>query len=80
MAHDVAQSQRQESDSALRQWGVVTALVACLVGVPALVLAEVEAGLLSALGLGSGPPFALLVMVPGFALGALSLVVMLGTP
>lgn len=50
-----------------------------LVGVPALVLAEYRLGVLSTVGLGGQLPFAALVMVPGFLLGGLSLVAMLGS-
>jgi hypothetical protein len=80
MAHDVVDATRSASATALRSWGVVAGVLGCLVGIPALVLAEIEVGLLTAVGLGASTAFALVVMVPGFALGGLALVVMLGTP
>jgi len=63
----------------LRQWGIVVVLILSLVGVPAAVLAEIEFGLLTMLGLSGDLAFGLVVMLPGLSLGGLSVVVMLGS-
>jgi len=62
----------------LGTWVVLAAVLGTLIGVPALVLAEVEFGVLVALGLPRQLTLAALALVPGFALGGLSLVVMTG--
>ena len=49
-----------------------------LVGLPLLVLTETEFGLLSAFGLPRQLTLGVLALVPGFALGGLSLLVMTG--
>ncbi len=58
---------------------VSVAVIAALVVVPVLVIGEIEFGLLTALGLTGNLAFGMLVMIPGFALGGLALVVMLGS-
>jgi len=78
MAYD-AVTQRAQSNRDYRMWGVIVVLFGSLLGVPAAVLAEIEFGLLTALGVAGNLAFGLVVMIPGFALGALSLVVMLGS-
>lgn len=60
-------------------WFVALAVLVALVGVPTLVLLQVEFGLLAALGLPRQLTFGVLAMIPGFALGGLSLLVMLGS-
>lgn len=79
MAYDTARQTQRSTDRQLRTWGVVVTLLGSLVGVPAMVLAEIEFGLLTTIGISGNLAFGLFVMVPGFALGALSLVVMLGS-
>ena len=79
MAYDTAGQTSQSTDSTARLWAVSLAVIGALIGVPALVLAEFEFGLLTALGLSGNLAFGLVVMIPGFALGGLSLVVMLGS-
>lgn len=79
MAFDTAGQTAQSTDRTARLWAVSLAVIGALVVVPALVLAEFEFGLLTALGITSNLAFGLVVMIPGFALGGLSLVVMLGS-
>lgn len=64
--------------SPLRAWLVVALVLGSLVGIPALVLGETEFGLLTALGLPRELTLGALALLPGFALGGLSLVVMTG--
>jgi len=93
MAHDATESNaagrnaadrnstgrdEQSTRSTLRTWGVLALVLGSLVGIPVLVLAETEFGLLSALGLPRQFTLGVLALVPGFALGGLSLVVMTG--
>jgi len=72
------------STGSLRSWLVLAVLIGSLVGVPALVLAETEFGLLAgagvfgALGLSRQVALGAVALLPGFALGALSFVVMTG--
>lgn len=79
MAHEILGRERNTTSRNARQWTVVAAVIAALVGVPTVVLAEFQFGLLTSLGITGNLGFGLVVMIPGFALGALSLVVMLGT-
>lgn len=79
MAYDTAGQTQHSTDRNARMWAVVLALLGALVGIPALVLAEIEFGLLTSLGISGNLAFGLVVMIPGFALGGLSLVVMLGS-
>ncbi|WP_436923025.1 hypothetical protein [Halosimplex amylolyticum] len=68
----------------LRSWLVLAVLVGSLVGVPVVVLAETEFGLLTgagafaAFGLSRQTVLGAVALLPGFALGGLSLVVMTG--
>jgi len=79
MAYDTAEQTTRTTDGTARLWAVSLAVIGALVVVPALVLAEFEFGLLTALGITSNLAFGLVVMIPGFALGGLSVVVMLGS-
>jgi hypothetical protein len=79
MAHDTAGTQHRSSNRELRQWAVILALVGSLVGVPVALLTEFRFGLLASLGLSGNIGLGLFAMIPGFALGGLALVVMLGT-
>ena len=79
MAYDTAGQHDNSTDRTARLWAVSLAVIGALVGVPALVLAEFEFGLLTALGITSNLAFGLVVMVPGFALGGLAFAVMLGS-
>lgn len=77
MARDrTAVTRRSTTDSWL-SWVLVVGVLGALLGIPALLLAQVEFGLLTAFGLSHGPTFGAVAMVPGFALGALSLLAML---
>jgi|AntRauTorcE11898_2_1112593.scaffolds.fasta_scaffold33961_2 hypothetical protein len=79
MEYDTPGQTQRSTDRPLRTLGVIVVLLGSLVGVPVMVLAEIEFGLLTAFGVSGNLAFGLFVMIPGFALGALSLVVMLGT-
>lgn len=79
MADEPGRAHRLSMYQSLRQWGIVVGVLGSLVGIPALVLAEVEFGLLTSLGLSGNLAFGFVVMIPGLTLGALSLVVMLGS-
>lgn len=90
MAHDSTESNAVERNvadrdererstgSALRTWTVLALVLGSLVGIPLVVLAETEFGLLSALGLPRQLALGVLALVPGFTLGGLSLVAMTG--
>lgn len=68
----------------LRTWLVLAVIFGSLVGVPAVVLAETEFGLLTeagvfaALGLTRQTVLGAVALLPGFVLGATSVVVMTG--
>lgn len=68
----------------LRTWLVLAVLFGSLVGVPALVLGETEFGLLTgtgvfaSLGVSRQTVLGAVALLPGFALGGLSFVVMTG--
>lgn len=79
MATETAAQTRQSTDRPMRTAAVSAAVIAALVIVPVLVIGEIEFGLLTALDITGNLVFGLLVMVPGFALGGLALVVMLGS-
>jgi hypothetical protein len=79
MAYETTAETQQSTDRALRGWGIITLVIGSLVGVPAALLAEFEFGLLAALGLSGNLALGLFAMIPGFTLGAVALVVMLGT-
>lgn len=83
MAHDAADSEApgrngETTRSTRRTWAVLALVLGSLVGVPVLVVAETELGLLSGAGLPRQLTLGVLALVPGFALGGLSLVVMTG--
>lgn len=61
------------------QWAVVLVVSGSLVGVPAALVAEFEFGVLAALGVSGQLALGLFAMVPGFVLGGVALVVMLGS-
>jgi hypothetical protein len=71
MAHDA-------TESTLRTWTVLALVLGSLVGIPVVVFAETEFGLLSGFGLPRQLTLGVLALVPGFALGGLSFVVMTG--
>ncbi|WP_436907318.1 hypothetical protein [Halosimplex marinum] len=83
MATDTTGS-AESATAPVRTWLVLAALFGALVGLPALVLAETEFGALSDVGVFAalGVPRALalgaVALVPGFALGGLSVVAMTG--
>lgn len=70
---------KRRSTGTLARWAVIAGLLASLVGVPAALIAEFEAGLLTALGVTDPLALGLFAMVPGFVLGGLAFVVMLGS-
>jgi hypothetical protein len=83
MAHDVTDGESAERDrettrSTWRTWTVLALVLGSLVGLPLVVVAETELGLLSGAGLPRQLTLGVLALVPGFALGGLSLVVMTG--
>lgn len=78
MVHDTVSGNASSTGSSLRTWVVLGVLLGSLVGVPGLVLAEVEFGLLVTLGLPRQLALGALALLPGFALGGLSLVIMAG--
>jgi len=82
MAHDAteldATGSTQSTGSTLRTWTVLALVLGSLVGIPLVVLAETEFGLLSSFGLPRQLTLGVLALVPGFALGGLSLVAMTG--
>jgi hypothetical protein len=69
---------RSTSRGSLRTWAVLALVLGSLVGIPLVVLGETEFGLLSGLGLPRQLTLGVLALVPGFALGGLSLVAMTG--
>jgi hypothetical protein len=69
---------RETTHSTWRTWAVLALVLGSLVGLPVLVVAETELGLLSGVGLPRQLTLGVLALVPGFALGGLSLVVMTG--
>ena len=68
----------RSTQSTLRTWAVLALVLGSLVGIPLVVLAETEFGLLSSFGLPRQLTLGVLALVPGFALGGLSLVAMTG--
>jgi hypothetical protein len=83
MAHDATNGEatnrdRETTRSTFRTWVVLALVLGSLVGLPVLVVAETELGLLSGAGLSRQLTLGVLALVPGFALGGLSLVVMTG--
>ena len=83
MAHDATDGETtnrgpETTRSTFRTWVVLALVLGSLVGLPVLVLAETELGLLSGAGLPRRLTLGVLALVPGFALGGLSLVVMTG--
>jgi hypothetical protein len=79
MAYDTTGETHRSTDRELRGWVTIALVVGSLVGVPAALLAEFEFGLLTALGVSGNLALGLFAMIPGFTLGAVALVVMLGT-
>ncbi|MFB6140101.1 MAG: hypothetical protein ABEJ26_06675 [Halosimplex sp.] len=68
----------RDERATLRTWVVLALVLGSLVGIPALVLGETEFRLLSSFGLPRQLALGVLALVPGFALGGLSLVSMTG--
>jgi hypothetical protein len=77
MAHDRTAATRRSGTASWLSRLLLVGVLGALVGVPALLLAQVEFGLLTALGLPRRLAFGAVAMVPGFALGGLSLLAML---
>jgi hypothetical protein len=75
---DGPEQSRGSTESTLRTWAVLALVLGSLVGLPLLVLTETEFGLLSGVGLPRQLTLGALALVPGFALGGLSLLVMTG--
>lgn len=79
----MAYEKTERTSRSTRTWSlntvVVAGLLVGLIGVPAVIIAEVEFGALTAVGLGGAATFGAVAIAPGFLLGALSLLTMLGS-
>lgn len=65
--------------SQLQTWGILLVLAASILVLPALILVEINTGLLSATGVSRKLLLGTMAITPGFSLSVLSVVVMVRT-